>query len=345
MTINKVLGTFCTQMMKFKFSLSSTLLLLLLLGSSSLFAERKEPLKDEIKDISSFSIPPINCSDSTIRMAITDIYSVIRAISLPDSEEYNRFYKRGVYQERFANEMEDLMDIHPADDIYLSIWTRERLNPYAMPIDKLPDSILIDCSEFVSPVENAYITSSFGPRRHRYHFGTDLRVKIGDPIRSSFSGKIRIIDYERSGYGHYVVVRHKNGLETVYAHLSKVLVKHDQEVGAGEVIGLGGNTGRSSGPHLHYEIRYLGNAINPAHVVDFANNRIKEEAYLITKEKTFYYNSYLKELQSAKYYTVRKGDTLGAIASRNGTNVNAICRLNKISSKTIIRPGQRLRVR
>ena len=332
-------------MMKFKFSPFLILLLLLLLDFSSLFAERNEPLKNEIKDISSFSIPPTSCADSTIQMAMTDIYTVIKAISSPYSDEYNRLYKKGIYQETFVDELDELMENHPADDLYLSIWTRERLNPYAMPIDSLPDSISINFSEFVAPIENGAITSPFGARRYRYHYGTDLRVKVGDSIRSSFSGKIRIIDYERKGYGNYIVVRHNNGLETVYAHLSKVLVKHDQEVGAGEVIGLGGNTGRSTGPHLHYEIRYLGNAINPAHVVDFANNRAKEEAYLITKEKTFYYNSYLKELQSAKYYTVRKGDTLGAIASRNGTNVTAICRLNKITSKTIIRPGQRLRVR
>ena len=122
-------------------------------------------------------------------------------------------------------------------------------------------------------------------------------------------------------------------------------MEHNQTLKAGEVLGLGGNTGRSTGPHLHYEIRYLGNAINPAHMVDFAQNKMHEDSYLITRNATFYYNNHLKELRSAKYYTVRRGDTLGRIAQRNGTSINRICRLNKISRKKTIRPGQRLRVR
>ena len=334
------------QMMNFKSFFSFKLLVLsLFLGFPFLLTGKNEPLKNKINETGSFSIPPVNCSDSTIKMAIADIYTVIKAISSPDSREYSFLYKKKVCREVFEDGLDDLMEIHPADDIYQQIWTRERLNPYAMSIDNLTDSIYIDCSEFVSPVEKAHITSPFGARRYRYHFGIDLKVAIGDPIRASFSGKVRIIDYESKGYGHYVVIRHKNGFETVYAHLSEPLVYHDQEVAAGEIIGLGGNTGRSTGPHLHYEIRYLGNAINPAHVVDFANNRVRDEAYLITKENTFYYNNQLKELQAAKYYTVRKGDTLGHIAGRNGLSVSSICKLNKISSKSTLRPGQRLRVR
>ena len=328
------------------FSKKSVILFFFISIFLSLQAGQNEPLKNEIKEVSSYAIPRVsNNSDSTIQMAIADIHSVIKAINSSNPDDQQNFYSKNIYQKTFDDISDDLMENHPADDIYLHIWTRERLNPYAIPIDSLPDSIYINCAEFVSPVQQGYITSHFGPRRYRYHFGTDLRVKIGDSIRSSFSGKIRIIDYDKGGYGHYIVVRHKNGLETVYAHLSKVLVNHDQEVEAGEIIGLGGNTGRSTGPHLHYEIRYLGNAINPAHVVDFENNRVKTDEYLITKISSFYYNSHLKELQAAKYYTVRKGDTLGVIASRNGTSVNSICKLNKISSKSIIRPGQRLQVR
>lgn len=89
------------------------------------------------------------------------------------------------------------------------------------------------------------------------HNGLDIKVYIGDTIRAAFSGKVRMVKYERRGYGKYVVIRHENGLETVYGHLSKQIVDENQYVEAGEPIGLGGNTGRSTGSHLHFE-RVLG---------------------------------------------------------------------------------------
>ena len=264
---------------------------------------------------------------------------------LQDYFDYKQVYDSiNLYQSLLNDYTDDLMENHPADDIYMSIWTRERLNPYKIPIDSLGDSIRIDCSEFVLPV-GGRVTSRFGARRYRYHYGTDLKLYVGEPVQVAFSGKIRIIDYERGGYGHYVVVRHNNGLETVYAHLSKVSVEHNQTVTAGDVIGLGGNTGRSTGPHLHFEIRYLGNAINPENVIDFNTGRLRTDDYLITKNQTFYYQKEVLALQAAKYITVRKGDTLSHIASRNGTSVSRLCRLNNISTKSTIRPGQRIRVR
>ncbi|MBN2765115.1 MAG: peptidoglycan DD-metalloendopeptidase family protein [Paludibacteraceae bacterium] len=249
-----------------------------------------------------------------------------------------------IYQEMLNDRSDDLMENHPADDIYNNIWTADRLNPYKIPIDSLPDSVYVDCSGYVVPVPGV-ITSNFGPRRYRYHYGTDIKLNTGDSVRNSFDGKIRIIDYEARGYGHYIVVRHDNGLESVYAHLSKVLVNLDQVVKAGEVIALGGNTGRSTGPHLHYEIRYLGNAIDPASIVNFHTKEPHKNIYLITKKKSFYYQRAVKAQQAARYYTVRKGDNLGKIAARHGTSVNTLCRLNGIKSSHTIRPGQKLRVR
>ncbi|MDD4490002.1 MAG: M23 family metallopeptidase, partial [Paludibacter sp.] len=128
-----------------------------------------------------------------------------------------------IYQELLNDETDDLMENHPADDIYNNIWTSTKLNPYKIPIDSLPDSVKIDLSTFCVPVQG-HITSHFGPRRYRYHYGTDVKLNTGDTVVSSFAGKIRIIDYDRRGYGHYVVIRHDNGLETVYAHLSEILV-------------------------------------------------------------------------------------------------------------------------
>jgi murein DD-endopeptidase MepM/ murein hydrolase activator NlpD len=250
-----------------------------------------------------------------------------------------------IYNEILNDKSDDLMEDHPADDIYNNIWTPNKLNPYKVPIDSLPDTVRIDCSEFLMPIEHAKITSNFGPRRYRYHYGTDLKLQIGDSVRSTFSGKVRIIDYESRGYGHYVVVRHNNGLETVYAHLSKVLVSLDQEVKTGETIALGGNTGRSTGPHLHFETRFLGNAINPASIINFDTGMPKELSYLMTKSKTFYYQREVKAMAAAKYIKVKKGDNLGRIAINNGTSVRTLCRLNNIKSTKTLQIGQRIRVR
>ncbi len=258
--------------------------------------------------------------------------------SIPKTDSLN------IYREMLNDKTDDLMENHPADDIYNNIWTSERLNPYKIPIDSLPDTVRISCKNFIVPVLGS-ITSDFGPRRYRYHYGTDLRLTVGDSIHAAFAGKVRIIDYEARGYGHYVVIRHENGLETVYAHLSKVLVILDQVVKSGEIIALGGNTGRSTGPHLHFETRYLGNAINPSSIINFETGLAYDEEYQMTKRKSFYYQQQVKTMQAAKYYKVRSGDTLGHIAARNGTSINKLCKLNKFTRKKLLKPGSSIRVR
>ena len=249
-----------------------------------------------------------------------------------------------VYKEMLNDNSDDLMEDHPADDIYNNMWTSDHVNPYKIPIDSMPDSVRIDCSHFFVPVPGS-VTSVFGPRRYRFHYGTDLRLIVGDSVLSAFSGKVRIIDYEARGYGHYVVIRHDNGLETVYAHLSEVLVKLNQNIKAGELIAYGGNTGHSTGPHLHFEVRYMGNAINPAHMINFDTGKVFSQTYLLTKKASFYYQREVKQLHSAKYYKVKKHDTLSRIAARNGISLKALCRLNGLKQKAKIKPGMRLRVR
>src|ERR1035437_3016410 len=249
-----------------------------------------------------------------------------------------------IYREMLNDNSDDLMENHPAEDIYNNIWPSDHINPYKIPIDSLPDSIRINLSNFFVPVRGP-ITSEFGPRRYRFHYGVDLRLKVGDSVRSAFSGKVRIMDYEARGYGNYVVIRHDNGLETVYGHLSVVLVAHNQRVKAGELIALGGNTGHSTGPRLHFETRYIGNAINPANIIDFNTGRANSTSYLLTKKQSFYYQRESKQVQVLRYYTVRKGDNLGQIAARNGTSTSALRRMNGIKNKTKLKPGQRLRIR
>lgn len=229
--------------------------------------------------------------------------------------------------------------LYPAFDIYPS-WNNETVS-YKDAI--IPDTYVIDLTGFCMPTEHTKITDVFGyrPRRRRAHYGLDVKVYVGDTIRAAFDGKVRIVKNQgRRGYGKYVVIRHDNGLETVYGHLSKQLVEVDQLVKAGEPIALGGNTGRSTGSHLHFETRFLGMPLNPALMFDFEKQDIVADAYTFHKTKND-----SKDTSSPKglFYKVKKGDTLAKIARRQGTTVSQLCKLNRISTRTVLRPGQVLR--
>lgn len=211
----------------------------------------------------------------------------------------------------------------------------------------LPDSFVVDLSKFCLPTTNTRITDIFGyrPRRRRMHYGLDIKVYTGDTIRAAFDGKVRVVKNQgrRRGYGKYIIIRHANGLETLYGHLSKQLVSEDQYVEAGDVIGLGGNTGRSTGSHLHFETRLLGQALDPAQMFDFTKQDIVSETYLFTKNKKAKPGSTVTSGDGNHYYKVRKGDSLSRIAQRTGVSIKTLCKLNKITTKTILRPGQMLR--
>jgi murein DD-endopeptidase MepM/ murein hydrolase activator NlpD len=234
----------------------------------------------------------------------------------------------------------------------------------------LPDTFRISLKNFCMPTSSRVLTSNFGARWGRQHKGLDIKVYIGDTIRAAFSGKVRVVRYERRGYGKYVVIRHYNGLETIYGHLSAQLVEEDQEVRAGEAIGLGGNTGRSTGSHLHFETRLCGVALNPALMFDFRNQDVVDDYYMFHKD-TYQSESLIAtrlrgvggssfgegdeevELASAapaasyqresRFHKVRKGETLYSIARKRGTTVNAIMKLNHLKSNSKLKPGQILK--
>lgn len=213
----------------------------------------------------------------------------------------------------------------------------------------IPDSFKIDLSGYCMPTTNTKITSKFGPRRRRMHQGIDVKVYIGDTIRAAFGGKVRVVKNQgrRTGYGKYIIIRHDNGLETVYGHLSKQLVNEDQYVEAGEVIGLGGNTGRSTGSHLHFETRFLGQAINPALMFDFEKQDIVADSYLFMKGKNRYRSSKNSAVASSggdtQYYKVRKGDSLARISKKTGVSIDRLCKLNGITRRTTLRINQVLK--
>lgn len=228
-------------------------------------------------------------------------------------------------------------------------------NQYAHRYDvELPEEYKIDLRHFCMPTPSTRITSNYGYRAsfRRQHKGLDIKVYIGDTIRAAFSGKVRIVDYERKGYGKYVVIRHPNGLETIYGHLSKHLVKENQIVHAGEPIGLGGNTGRSTGSHLHFETRFLGVAINPAEMFDFVAQDVTGDYYIFrsNKSKTTEVaksTTTTREKPTArprtKVHRVKSGESLSVIAKKCGTTISNLCKLNGITRKTILRPGQILK--
>ena len=259
-------------------------------------------------------------------------------------------------------------EAEPELDIYTEGWNSKSVNAYAGM--EVPDMQTIDVSNFAMPCPG-YVTSPYGyrPRFRREHKGIDLKLQTGDTVYAAFPGRVRLTNFERRGYGHYVILRHPNGLETVYGHLSKILVKPDQDVKVGEPIALGGNTGRSFGSHLHFETRYLGTPINPAAIFDFANQTVHTDTYTFDKDtykkprnfdpaaNTEYARQYRAThpqkatassssgSKGSKSYTIRRGDTLSRIASRNGVTVRQLCRLNGMTTKTKLTPGKKIRLR
>ncbi len=262
----------------------------------------------------------------------------------------------------------------PAAQLYGDEWD----NKYAHLTSELPDTFLINLRHFCMPTPSRVITSNFGGRWGRQHKGLDIKVYIGDTIRAAFSGKVRIVRYEGGGYGNYIVIRHTNGLETIYGHLSKQLVKENETVRAGEPIGLGGNTGRSTGSHLHFETRLCGVALNPALFFDFRNQDVTCDQYLFTRASyanesaqatrergkvgngSYSRNDVYGELGHSEepmstavrnaanapervYYKVVNGDTLESVAKKCGVSVETICRLNGYRKNQRIRPGQIIR--
>ena len=255
----------------------------------------------------------------------------------------------------------------PSADLYAN-WD----NKYAHRATELPETYKIDLRHFTMPTTSRVITSNFGSRWGRQHKGLDIKVYIGDTIRAAFSGKVRIVRYEAGGYGKYIVIRHNNGLETIYGHLSKQLVEENQEVRSGEVIGLGGNTGRSTGSHLHFETRLCGVALNPALMFDFRAQDVTGDYYAFNKEtydnestnatrlrgkqdsstyaSTNSSDDYATNKRTTSgltdqisYHKVKKGETLERIAKKRGVTVETICKLNHITKTMRLRPGQILR--
>ena len=276
-------------------------------------------------------------------------------------------------------EQENLDD--PAADLYPN-WESNYINAFGNV--ELPKEYKIDLRHFCMPTTNRIVTSNYGYRRRfrRQHKGLDINANKGDTIRAAFDGKVRITEFQRGGYGNVVVIRHPNGLETIYGHHTKNLVKAGDIVKAGDPIGLAGRTGRSTGVHLHFETRLLGEYIDPAKLFDFANQDVTGDFYIFRgrgrgtllgkhtpnsnqaeedtelaqaegfEEDVSYVSSESAEdsraaraAQNTRIHKVRKGESLSSIAKKHGTTVAALAKANGISTRAKIRPGQILKYR
>lgn len=251
-------------------------------------------------------------------------------------------------------------DIEPEPDIYTEGWNSKRVNPFKE--SEVPNSKVIDVTGYHMPCPGQ-VTSNYGYRAKfgRMHKGIDLAIRSNDTIRAAFDGKVRLTNYEGKGYGNYVILRHPNGLETVYGHLNKFLVKPDQVVKAGQPIALGGSTGRSTGPHLHFETRYMGYAINPSAIFDFKNQTTHTDTYAFSKSTYTQARNYAPKTNLARNdskenvyksgaqnpgtYTVKKGDTLSSIARSYGMSATRLRKINGLEQADKIRAGQVLKLK
>lgn len=243
-------------------------------------------------------------------------------------------------------------------------WDTECVHTYRdIAMADIPDEVdlmLVDSTHGFCIPHPGKVVSTYKWRKRRPHKGVDIDLNKGDAVYAAFDGVVRVALPSRmtGGYGNVVVIRHANGLETYYGHLSKHLVKSGDVVRAGEMIGYGGSTGRSTGPHLHFETRYMGLAFDPERIFDFVNGTLRSNVFTWKKHytniKSHYGQTDNESVAAAKkssqqsgavYYRVKKGDTLSKIAKNNGTTVNKLCKLNGIKETKVLQIGQKLKVR
>ena len=250
--------------------------------------------------------------------------------------------------------------------VYSHHWDNDNISPYrSVKLDSIPSSVAINLVDSLKHYRFPYvgrITSRYGIRHRRPHNGIDMALKVGDTICAAFDGRVRFSKATDTGYGTLIIIRHDNGLETYHGHLSARLVEENDRVVAGQPIGLGGNSGRSTGPHLHFETRFYGQSFDPERIINFRTGELRRDYFLLKKSYFSIYSKYSQDFNAEaeryaadkkenelsaekRYYKVRSGDYLGLIAKRNGTTVSAICRLNGITPNTTLQIGKVLRVK
>lgn len=328
----------------------------LMLVTSTAFAQEADTVKvaaDSLRNTTKEQPMPVKPVRTLGKVAVID--TLPTANSALSIVLFNDNTWRYILAEDYKNDPE----------VFNNHWDTTNIHAYRdIELDSLPEATAIRLVDSLESYHYPYIgriTSRYGPRRGRAHQGLDIGLKTGDPIYATFDGKVRV-SKAAGDYGNLVIIRHNNGLETYYAHLSQRDVEVGDWIVAGQQIGLGGSTGRSTGPHLHYEVRYKGQSFDPERLIDFSNGNLRRDELLLKRRHFSIYSKYeqdfgdeeevakqeeaeRKAAAAVQYHTVRSGDTLGAIARKYGTSVSRICQLSGIKSTSILRIGQKLRVR
>lgn len=292
-------------------------------------------------------LPFVGYSQTSERVAVDTVMIAGDTVIVFDDKswEYLRFIRSGGVLNPYIHEMVN----QDTNRQFVCPWTNDvTIISRDNRAEKMKDTVwlcLVDSgyADYQIPFKGP-MTSTFKYRSGKWHHGVDIDLETGDSVRSTFDGVVRYAQYNRGGFGNLVIVRHYNGLETYYAHLSEINVKPDQEVKAGTFLGKGGNTGHSYGSHLHFEVRFYDNAIDPELVFDFKTGKLKDENLMIHKGLFGYKGGTYYTSGGKKYHRVRSGDTLSAIARRYRTSVARICALNGIKKTAVLRIGKSLRV-
>lgn len=332
--------------------MKSTILLSFLFLSFSFFAIAggEENEKDTVQALVVSSIEKnssFDLSDLSGNEIISMIDSLLDLDAVPAElvREINDYAESKLLKHDFYVSLTGFYDesIYPSQSMYKS-WDTYNLYPYQEALRRDDEEIKLIIQDslnfcnFIPPIKGL-ITSNFGWRDGRNHNGMDIDLQVWDPVVASFDGMVRISRHH-PGYGRVVIIRHYNGLETLYAHLHRLKVKPGDIVEAGEIVGLGGSSGRSTGSHLHYEVRFKGKPLNPRSLIDFNNNCLISDSLMLVKTKW----SYTPIPLGVEYHTVKKGDNLYEIARKYGTTISNLCLMNGINRNRILKVGQKLRI-
>jgi murein DD-endopeptidase MepM/ murein hydrolase activator NlpD len=367
-----------------------TVLLLLLLGVvQPALAQRRKPPRPKARAGNTGGKDFFRIKTPTMRYVRPDTTTIIETEELPDesSDAMKSIFFNPAKELSIVSEDTTTLDLGNQEIVemseevlidsswikvagYYSIWDTRVVNPYRVDGRRIKDTLELKLTDppreryAKMPLHTTPVTSGFAFRGYRWHFGVDLDLETGDSVKAVFDGVVRMNKWDGGGYGNYILVRHYNGLETIYGHLSKALVPVGTFVKAGQLIGRGGSTGRSTGSHLHFEVRYEGNPIDPTLLYNFPAYELRGDNFTITSALFNYYNRALRAKRSSGgggsggssrsgqpsqarrtvTHTIRKGDTLSEIAEKYGVGLSTIKRLNP-GLKTPLQLGKKVRIK